>query len=187
MQYALEQGWLREARWVPSPNCEVRPPDCTPDLLVIHNISLPPRSYGGDCIERFFTNRLDCDEHPFFEELRGMKVSAHLLIQRSGDLVQFVDFGERAWHAGQSTYEGRSDCNDFSIGIELEGTDDDPYTEAQYTALTAVTRALLAEYPAMHKDKIVGHCDIAPGRKTDPGPAFDWHRYRQQLCPSGRK
>ena len=187
MQYTLEQGWLREARWVPSPNCEVRPPGCTPDLLVIHNISLPPRCYGGDCIERFFTNRLDWDEHPFFEELRGMKVSAHLLIQRGGDLVQFVDFGERAWHAGQSTYEGRSDCNDFSIGIELEGTDDDPYTDAQYTSLLAVTNVLIAQYPAMSVDKIVGHCDIAPGRKTDPGPAFDWHRYRQQLCPSGRK
>ena len=186
MQYALEQGWLREARRVPSPNCEVRPPDCTPDLLVIHNISLPPRCYGGDCIERFFTNRLDWDEHPFFEELRGMKVSAHLLIQRGGDLVQFVDFGERAWHAGQSTYEGRSDCNDFSIGIELEGTDDDPYTDAQYTALLAVTNVLIAQYPAMDADKIVGHCDIAPGRKTDPGPAFDWHRYRQQLEEAGR-
>jgi AmpD protein len=116
-----------------------------------------------------------------------MKVSAHLLIQRTGDLVQFVDFSERAWHAGQSSFGKRSNCNDFSIGIELEGTDDDPYTEAQYAALTAVTKALLAEYSAMHKDKIVGHCDIAPVRKTDPGPAFDWHRYRQQLCPSARK
>ena len=116
----------------------------------------------------------------------SMKVSAHLLIQRSGDLVQFVDFGKRAWHAGQSTYEGRSDCNDFSVGIELEGTDDDPYTDAQYTALLAVTNVLIAQYPAMDADKIVGHCDIAPGRKTDPGPAFDWHRYRQQLEEAGR-
>ena len=115
-----------------------------------------------------------------------MKVSAHLLIQRGGDLVQFVDFGERAWHAGQSTYEGRSDCNDFSIGIELEGTDDDPYTDAQYTSLLAVTNVLIAQYPAMSVDKIVGHCDIAPGRKTDPGPAFDWHRYRQRLEDAGR-
>lgn len=187
MRYTVDKGWLLEARRVPSPNCETRPANCAPELLVIHNISLPPGCYGGDCIERFFTNRLDWNEHPFFEELRDMKVSAHLLIQRTGDLVQFVDFSERAWHAGQSSLGKRSNCNDFSIGIELEGTDDDPYTEAQYTALTAVTRALLAEYPAMHKDKIVGHCDIAPVRKTDPGPSFDWHRYRQQLCPSARK
>jgi len=186
MQYTLEQGWLREARRVSSPNCEVRPAGCTPELLVIHNISLPPGSYGGDCIERFFTNRLAWDEHPFFEEIRGMKVSAHLLIQREGGLVQFVNFNARAWHAGQSTYEGRSDCNNFSIGIELEGADDDPYTDAQYEVLLGVTNALIAKYPAMGVDKIVGHCDIAPGRKTDPGPAFDWPRYRQQLEDAGR-
>jgi AmpD protein len=186
MQYTLEQGWLCEARRVPSPNCEVRPSGCTPELLVIHNISLPPGSYGGDGIERFFTNRLDWDEHPFFEEIRGMKVSAHLLIQREGDLVQFVNFSARAWHAGRSTYEGRSDCNDFSIGIELEGADDDPYTDAQYEVLLGVTNVLIAQYPAMAMDKIVGHCDIAPGRKTDPGPAFNWHRYRQQLEDVGR-
>ncbi|MDG2045957.1 MAG: 1,6-anhydro-N-acetylmuramyl-L-alanine amidase AmpD [Halioglobus sp.] len=187
MQYTLEQGWLREARRVLSPNCEVRPSGCTPELLVIHNISLPPGCYGGDSIERFFTNRLDWNEHPFFEEIRDMQVSAHLLIQRDGGLVQFVNFSARAWHAGHSTYKERSDCNDFSIGVELEGTDDDPYTDAQYAALLGVTNALIAQYPAMGLDKIVGHCDIAPGRKTDPGAVFDWQRYRQQLQATGRR
>ena len=185
MQYTLEQGWIQQARKVPSPNCEERPANCTPELLVIHNISLPPGCYGGDCIERFFTNRLDWDEHPFFEEIRGVKVSAHLLIQRSGELLQFVSFGQRAWHAGQSAFEGRDNCNDFSIGIELEGADDDPYTDAQYAALSAVTKLLMAHYPAIHSDQVVGHSDIAPGRKTDPGPAFDWARYRRQLNEGG--
>lgn len=181
MPYTLEQGWLQQARRVPSPNCGPRPATCDPELLVIHNISLPPRCYGGDCVERFFTNRLDWDEHPYFEEIRGVEVSAHLLIQRTGELLQFVNFGERAWHAGQSSYEGRDDCNDFSIGIELEGVDDDPYTDAQYAALSAVTALLITHYPAMGAQKIVGHSDIAPGRKTDPGPAFDWQRFRRQL------
>ena len=186
MQYTVKQGWLCEARRVPSPNYAARPSNCTPELLVIHNISLPPRCYGGDSIERFFTNRLDWSEHPFFEEIRGLQVSAHLLIQRDGGLVQFVNFSACAWHAGQSTYKQRSNCNDFSIGIELEGTDDDPYTDAQYGALLGVTNALIAQYAAMDVDKIVGHCDIAPERKTDPGPAFDWQRYRQQLGAAGR-
>lgn len=186
MRYTLDQGWLHQARHVPSPNCESRPPGSDPELLVIHNISLPPRCYGGDCIERFFTNCLDWEEHPFFEEIRGMEVSAHLLIQRTGEILQFVNFDERAWHAGQSCYEGRSNCNDFSIGIELEGSDDDPYADAQYAALSAVTELLIAHYPAMSRNKIVGHSDIAPGRKTDPGPAFDWQRYRQQMNGGGR-
>jgi AmpD protein len=155
-------------------------------LLVIHNISLPPRCYGGDCIERFFTNRLDWDEHPFFEEIRDVQVSAHLLIQRAGEVVQFVNFAERAWHAGESCFEGRANCNDFSIGIELEGSDDEPYTDAQYATLTAVTTLLLTHYPALAAHRIVGHSDIAPGRKTDPGPAFDWQRYRQLLAERGR-
>jgi AmpD protein len=181
MHYTLEDGWLQQARKVPSPNCGPRPPPCAPELLVIHNISLPPRCYGGDCVERFFTNRLDWDEHPYFAEIRGVEVSAHLLIQRTGELLQFVPFAERAWHAGQSCYEGRDNCNDFSIGIELEGVDDEPYTDAQYAVLSAVTAVLIAHYPAMAAHKIVGHSDIAPGRKTDPGPAFDWARYRRQL------
>lgn len=181
VKYTMEGGWIREARSVPSPNYGPRPDACEPELLVIHNISLPPRCYGGDCIERFFTNDLDWDEHPYFAEIRGVEVSAHFLIQRTGALLQFVDCGERAWHAGQSSFEGRGNCNDFSIGIELEGTDDDPYTDAQYAALAALTKVLISRYPALSPARIVGHSDIAPGRKTDPGPAFDWSRYRQQL------
>jgi N-acetyl-anhydromuramoyl-L-alanine amidase len=181
MTYTIEQGWLKQVRRVPSPNCGPRPIACDPELLVIHNISLPPRCYGGDCIERFFTNRLDWGEHPYFEEIRGVEVSAHLLIQRTGEVLQFVSFDERAWHAGESCFEGRNNCNDFSIGIELEGADDDPYADAQYAILSAVTKALLRCYPQMSTRKVVGHCDIAPGRKTDPGLAFDWQRYREQL------
>ena len=181
MRYTIEQGWLQQARSVPSPNFGPRPPGCEAELLVIHNISLPPRCYGGECIEQFFTNCLDWNAHPYFEEIRGVEVSAHLLIQRGGELVQFVGFDARAWHAGQSCYKGRGDCNDFSIGIELEGADDDPYTDAQYAALTAVTQALLGCYPTLSADNIVGHSDIAPGRKTDPGPSFDWQRYQHSL------
>ncbi len=181
MHYTLEDGWLQQARRVPSPNCGPRPTSCDAELLVIHNISLPPRCYGGDWIERFFTNRLDWDEHPYFEEIRGVEVSAHLLIQRTGQLLQFVNFGERAWHAGQSCYQGRDNCNDFSIGIELEGSDDESYTDPQYTVLAAVTTLLIKHYPAIGAHQIVGHSDIAPGRKTDPGPAFDWARYRRLL------
>lgn len=176
---------MRQARRVPSPNFGPRPGGCVPQLLVIHNISLPPGQYGGDCIERLFTNCLDWDAHPFFDEIRGAEVSAHLLIRRCGELVQFVSFDDRAWHAGQSSFAGRDNCNDFSIGIELEGTDDEPYTAAQYQALAAVTRALLLQYSAMSRDGIVGHSDIAPGRKTDPGPAFDWNRYRGLLAGTG--
>ena len=185
MKFTLEEGWLQQARKVPSPNCEPRPTACDPQLLVIHSISLPPGCYGGDCIERFFTNQLDWDEHPFFEEIRGVEVSAHLLIRRTGELLQFVNFGERAWHAGMSCYDGRDNCNDFSIGIELEGCDEDPYTDEQYTVLTAVTDVLIRHYPAMDAHRIVGHNDIAPGRKTDPGPAFDWQRYREKLKERG--
>ena len=181
MHYNLKDGWIREARHVPSPNCEPRPDACVPELLVIHNISLPPGCYGGDCIERFFTNCLDWDEHPFFDEIRGVEVSAHLLVRRCGELVQFVSLNERAWHAGQSCYRGRENCNDFSIGIELEGSDEEPYTDAQYATLQAVTELLLAHYPSMTTDAIAGHSDIAPGRKTDPGPAFDWDRYKRSM------
>ncbi|MEZ5573694.1 MAG: 1,6-anhydro-N-acetylmuramyl-L-alanine amidase AmpD [Halioglobus sp.] len=181
MHFTLERGWIAQARRVPSPNFGPRPISCVPELLVIHNISLPPRCYGGDCIERFFTNCLDWEAHPYFEEIRGVEVSAHLLIRRTGEMVQFVSFEERAWHAGLSNYHGRSNCNDFSIGIELEGVDDEPYEDAQYDALAAVTDLLLTHYRALSTQKIVGHSDIAPGRKTDPGPAFDWARYRLQL------
>ena len=181
MKYTIADGWLQQARRVPSPNREPRPAGCEPELLVIHNISLPPRCYGGDCIERFFTNCLDWDEHAYFEEIRDMRVSAHLLLRRSGELVQFVSFDERAWHAGQSSYQGRDNCNDFSVGIELEGADDDPYTDEQYAALSAVTRLLVDRYPRMSAGGIVGHSDISPGRKTDPGRAFDWQRYLREV------
>ncbi len=181
MRLTVERGWLRQARCVPSPNCGPRPPGCVPELLVLHNISLPPRCYGGDHIERLFTNCLNWNEHPYFESIRGMQVSAHLLIRRDGELVQYVPFGARAWHAGVSSWQGREACNDFSIGIELEGTDEQPYTDAQYEALVGLSRTLSSHYPAITADRIVGHCDIAPGRKTDPGGSFEWPRYRQAL------
>ncbi|MCR9105892.1 MAG: 1,6-anhydro-N-acetylmuramyl-L-alanine amidase AmpD [Gammaproteobacteria bacterium] len=179
--YRVQDGWLQEARRALSPNREPRPAHCRPELLVIHNISLPPGCYQGSCVEQLFTNCLDWEAHPYFGQIRGLKVSAHLLIRRTGELIQFVSFDERAWHAGQSSYGGRTNCNDFSIGIELEGCDDEPYDSVQYEVLAGVTRALLAAYPGLGAHAIVGHSDIAPGRKTDPGKAFDWARYRQQL------
>ena len=184
MKYTLAQGWLQQARRVPSPNFGPRPDNCEPELLVIHNISLPPGQFGGDCIERLFTNCLDWDAHPFFSEIRGARVSAHLLIRRCGELLQFVSLHERAWHAGASCFSGRDNCNDFSIGIELEGTDDEPYTDDQYETLVGVTGTLQAHYPGIAPDRIVGHSDISPGRKTDPGAAFDWERLQQQLAES---
>lgn len=184
-EFTLVDGWLREARPVPSPNFGPRPDGCVPQLLVIHNISLPPGQYGGDCIERLFTNCLDWDEHPFFDQIRGTEVSAHFLIRRCGELVQFVSCDERAWHAGQSCFAGRDNCNDFSIGIELEGTDEEAYTAAQYGMLAWLSRVLLLHYNEIGESSIVGHSDIAPGRKTDPGPGFDWNRYRSLLAVAG--
>lgn len=181
MSAVVQEGWLRGARRAPSPNCEPRPEGNKPELLVIHNISLPPGEFGGDAIEELFCNCLDWDSHPYYQEIRGLRVSAHLLIRRDGEPVQFVSFDERAWHAGQSCFEGRENCNDFSIGIELEGTDELPYTDRQYEMLADITSALLSAYPGMNSTRIAGHSDIAPGRKTDPGPAFDWPRYRQAL------
>ncbi|MEH6585395.1 MAG: 1,6-anhydro-N-acetylmuramyl-L-alanine amidase AmpD [Halioglobus sp.] len=177
----IEAGWLHGARRVPTENFEPRPPGARPELLVIHNISLPPGQFGGDCIERFFCNCLDWDEHPFFEEIRGVKVSAHVLIRRDGEVLQFVNFNDRAWHAGSSRYQGRENCNDFSIGVELEGTDELPYADAQYEALQSISLALFRAYPLINAEQVAGHSDIAPGRKTDPGPAFDWQRYRLAL------
>lgn len=170
-------GWLKGVRRVVSPNCNQRPADTEISLLVIHNISLPPGQYGGDHIERFFTNRLDHSLDPFYKEIEGVKVSSHLLIKRTGEVVQFVSFDDRAWHAGLSQFQSRENCNDFSIGIELEGEDDVPYTDAQYEVLVSITRCLMKEYPRIAMDRIVGHQDIAPGRKTDPGKAFDWDSY----------
>ncbi|GAB4361680.1 MAG: 1,6-anhydro-N-acetylmuramyl-L-alanine amidase AmpD [Gammaproteobacteria bacterium] len=174
-------GRLPAARWVPSPNCDARPPGVTPDLVVIHGISLPPGEFGGSWIEALFTNRLDPTAHPFFTEIESLRVSAHLLIRRDGGMIQFVSFNDRAWHAGASCYGGRENCNDFAIGIELEGTDEVPYRDEQYEQLTAVVTALLEAYPTLSSERIVGHCDIAPGRKSDPGPAFDWQRLRAGL------
>jgi AmpD protein len=187
MSYTLKDGWLAEAKVVPSPNFGLRPDNGKLALLVIHNISLPHGQYEGDCIERFFTNCLDCSEHEYFSQLRGMEVSAHLLIRRNGELIQFVSLDDRAWHAGESCFEGRENCNDFSIGIELEGTDDEPYSNRQYGTLEAVTKTLLREYPEINTNTIVGHSDIAPGRKTDPGPMFDWDRFLRSLTNLGER
>lgn len=173
-------GWLAGVRRLPSPNCDDRPHGEI-SLLVIHNISLPPGQFGSDAVARLFLNRLDPHAHPAFAELAGLRVSAHLFIDRGGRSLQFVPFGRRAWHAGRSRYAGRPACNDFAVGIELEGTDTSGYEAVQMRVLVAVTRALLARYPALAAQRIVGHCDIAPGRKTDPGPGFDWPRLRALL------
>ncbi len=174
-------GWLEKVSHQPSPNYNQRPAGEQVSLLVIHNISLPPGEFGGGLVVDFFCNRLDCSIHPCFESLRDLKVSAHLLIERDATVTQFVPFNRRAWHAGVSSFSGRQACNDFSIGIELEGVDDQPYTDCQYARLVQVTHALQRQYPLLTVERIVGHCDIAPGRKTDPGPAFDWTRYRNAL------
>jgi AmpD protein len=165
----------------PSPNQDERPADCGIDLLVIHNISLPPGEFGGPWIDHLFLNRLDPTIHPFFRDIYQLRVSCHLLIRRDGRLIQYVPLNKRAWHAGESNFCGRQQCNDFSIGIELEGTDDQPYTDAQYVTLCHVTGDILSRFPEITTDRIVGHSDIAPGRKTDPGPAFDWRRYHRMI------
>jgi AmpD protein len=162
-------------RVVDSPNQDERPPGVAVSLVVLHSISLPPGEYGGDAIERLFTNRLDPQAHPYFKEVHAMRVSAHFLIRRDGELVQFVPVARRAWHAGVSSWRGRSRCNDFSVGIELEGTDDTPFADAQYASLVPLLKSLCLR-------DIVGHSDIAPGRKTDPGPRFDWARLLLDLA-----
>jgi len=168
------EGWVPAARRVASPNFDARPADSPIELLLIHGISLPPGDYGGDAIERLFTNALDPQAHPFFALVATARVSSHFLIRRDGVLVQFVSCRVRAWHAGASTFEGRPSCNDFSVGIELEGTDFSPYEPAQYATLARLTLALRAAYPLR---AVRGHDDFAPSRKTDPGPAFDWAAY----------
>lgn len=175
------EGWLAGARRCPSPNQDARPAHSPIDLLVIHNISLPPGEFGGPWIEDLFLNRLAPEAHPYFATIATLRVSAHLLIRRDGALVQYVPFERRAWHAGVSVFQGRAHCNDFAIGIELEGTDDCPFTAAQYRALIDSTRAIQVRYPAITAERIAGHSDIAPGRKSDPGPAFDWEYYRRAL------
>jgi AmpD protein len=169
-------GLIATARQVPSPNCDERPADMAPELIVIHGISLPPGEFGGPWIDALFTNTLDPAAHPYFQEIHQLRVSSHLLIRRDGELVQYVPLHRRAWHAGASSHCGRERCNDFSIGIELEGTDELPYTPVQYQMLGTVIAALRAAYPALAAGQIAGHSDIAPGRKTDPGPCFDWPR-----------
>jgi len=176
-----ETGLIDPARQCLSPNRDTRPGGSTVDMIVIHGISLPPGQFGGGEIEALFTNELDWDAHPYFGEIRGMEVSAHLLIRRDGELVQFVPFTERAWHAGESSFRGRARCNDYSIGIELEGEDETPYDERQYEELPAILEALTAAYPGISKSEIAGHCDVSPGRKSDPGPAFDWPRLYDAL------
>lgn len=173
-------GWCAGVRHCPSAHCNERPQGEI-SLLVLHNISLPPGQFGTGKVQEFFTSGLNASEHAYFAGIADMRVSAHFFIERDGQISQFVSCLQRAWHAGVSSFAGRDNCNDFSLGIELEGTDDLPYSEAQYDALVPLVQQLLAAYPALSVERICGHCDIAPGRKTDPGPAFDWPRLRTAL------
>jgi len=181
VQIDLDSGLIRGARFVASPNCDARPPGMDADLIVVHGISLPPGDFGGPWIERLFTNALNPDAHPYFAQIRDLRVSSHVVVSRSGEVTQYVSFTERAWHAGLSSYEGRQACNDFSVGVELEGTDTLPYEPVQYEVLAQVVGALCAAYPSLSRERVVGHSDISPGRKTDPGPAFDWPLARRLI------
>jgi AmpD protein len=178
----VTSGLLRAAHYSASPNFDARPDGMLPELVVVHGISLPPGQFGGPWIEALFMNRLPPKMHPYFETVAPLQVSSHLLIRRAGDIVQFVPFSMRAWHAGKSNFRGRERCNDFSIGIELEGADEVPYEPIQYRALTQTILALCEAYPSLSLDRIAGHSDIAPGRKSDPGPSFDWPRLRAMLA-----
>jgi N-acetyl-anhydromuramoyl-L-alanine amidase len=182
LQVDLESGLMRGVRQIASPNHDPRPPGVEADLIVVHGISLPPGEFGGPWIDRLFTNSLPADAHPYFAEVGDMRVSAHLVVGRDGALTQYVSFRERAWHAGKSIYQGREACNDYSVGVELEGTDDLPYEESQYHSLAKVVAALCAAYPRLSPERLAGHNDIAPGRKTDPGPAFDWPHARRLIA-----
>ncbi len=181
------QGLIRPAEQCPSPNQDDRPEGCEPELIIIHGISLPPGEFGGSYVEQLFTNRLDWNAHPYFTQIRGLKVSSHVFIRRDGSLIQFVPFSRRAWHAGASCYRDRQDCNDFSIGIELEGEDDTPYSDIQYEVLIKTISALLATYAPLHARRIAGHCDVSPNRKSDPGPAFEWLRLYDGLSNNTEK
>ncbi len=185
MPLDLATGWFTDVVRCPSPNFNARPANEQISLLVIHNISLPPGRFGTGRVQALFQNRLDLTEHPYFDGLRGLTVSAHLFIERTGQVTQFVSLLDRAWHAGMSCFDGREGCNDFSIGIELEGTDDLPYTEAQYEALARLTRSIQAAWPVIDFERIQGHSDIAPQRKTDPGASFDWARFEADLIEGG--
>jgi len=181
MDFAIEKGLLRGARQINSPNQSERPAGLEVDLLVIHNISLPPGEFGGNFVEQLFCNNLDKNHHPYFCEIAHLQVSAHLFVDREGLVTQFVPFNQKAWHAGESEFCGKSACNDYSIGIELEGTDFEPFTNSQYEVLTTISALLMQTYPRLILDRIVGHSDIAPARKTDPGPYFDWVKYKAAL------
>jgi len=181
MQPELKDGLVTTARYVPSPNCDDRPDGSGISLIVVHGISLPPGEFGGPGIDELFTNQLNPDGHPYYREIHELKVSSHLLIRRDGELVQYVPLHKRAWHAGQSSYQGRDQCNDFAIGIELEGSDEIPYEDVQYETLKDVVRLLCDNFPGLDSSRIAGHCDISPGRKTDPGPAFEWARLKADL------
>lgn len=178
--FQVIDGVLQGAQQLASPNFNQRPEQTEIQLVVVHNISLPPSQFGGGYIQQFFQNQLDWSVHPYFQSIEGMQVSAHLLILRTGEVLQCVNFNDRAWHAGRSSYLGKAECNDYSIGIELEGSDDLPFEDVQYQALAQVIASLQTAYPKI-KQHIAGHSDIAPGRKTDPGPYFDWARLREQL------
>lgn len=175
-------GWLDSARRLPSPNHDARPEGMAVELVVVHNISLPPGEFGGSGVEQLFTNRLDPAAHPYYAGIAHLRVSAHFFIRRDGELIQFVSCIQRAWHAGASHWRGRERCNDFSLGIELEGTDDQAFTDAQYETLNRLLAVLKAAYPIA---AVTGHSDIAPGRKTDPGSCFDWDRLHKHPYPSG--
>ncbi|WP_087016575.1 1,6-anhydro-N-acetylmuramyl-L-alanine amidase AmpD [Thaumasiovibrio subtropicus] len=177
----ISQHWLESAKCVPSPFFDERPDSKDVSLLVIHNISLPPGQFGGPYIEQLFTGRLNPNDHPYFEEIHHLRVSAHLLIRRDGSLIQFVPFNCRAWHAGVSCFDGREKCNDYAIGIELEGSDFTPFTQQQYDALQMVTKALFEHYPKLNKQRITSHQAISPVRKSDPGHCFDWYLYYKSL------
>jgi AmpD protein len=177
-----DNGWLNDVTHVPSPNTDDRPPGVEPSLIVVHGISLPPGEFGGPWIDHLFTNQLPAGAHDYFAEICHLRVSAHALIRRDGELRQYVPFTARAWHAGDSNWCGRTACNDYSIGIELEGADDVPYTEEQYEQLASLVVALRRTYASLREAEIVGHEHIAPGRKTDPGPAFDWKRLTRALA-----
>lgn len=179
-----DSGWIGGVECVPSPNADARPDGCEPSLIVVHGISLPPGRFGGPWIDCMFTNTLPAEQDDYFAEVCHLRVSAHALIRRDGELRQYVPFTQRAWHAGESSYKGRARCNDFSVGIELEGTDDTPYMDVQYQRLAELVVLLRRTYSSLHDAEVVGHEHIAPGRKTDPGPAFDWQRFSQMLAGS---
>jgi N-acetyl-anhydromuramoyl-L-alanine amidase len=186
MQVDLSTGLMRGVRQIASPNYDSRPAGVEADLIVVHGISLPPGEFAGPWIDRLFTNTLPADVHPYFAEICSRRVSSHLVIQRDGAITQYVKFTDRAWHAGKSVYRAREACNDFSVGIELEGTDTLPYEAAQYDALAEAVASLCSAYPLLSADRLTGHSDIAPGRKTDPGPAFDWQLARRLIAAAVR-